>query len=172
MPRRLKVFETNSSSTHSISLGDCTMLTEHIDVPENGIITLDISWGNGKQTALDKLNYLTNYLIHYKPYYSENMSAEEKYDHEFYLLELEEKCKPLFDVVKEVTGAKKIEINYNSENYWCWDNEDDSALESIFKDSNTIKAFIFGGGKYNYHDRDESCELDICHGYFGHFYGY
>jgi hypothetical protein len=148
------------------------MLTEYINVPENGIIVLDISWGYGKQTALDKLNYLTNYLVQYKPYYSEDMSEEDKYDYQFCLLEIEEKCKFLFDVVKEVTGAKKIEIDFNSERYWSWDGEDDSALESIFVSKNTIKAFIFGGGEYNYHDRDESCDLDICHGYFGHFYGY
>lgn len=92
---RRQVFETNSSSSHSISIAGGTSGLLDTIVPENGIVYLNGgSWGwewEKYNDALTKANYAAAFAF-------DNQSMTDM----------------LIDVIKEHTGAKEVFININS----------------------------------------------------------
>lgn len=115
---RQSTFETNSSSTHSISISsDTNLLTT---IPHNGTIILtggEFGWERAEYNdALTKANYCALDTRNF-----------------------EEKRKMLVEVLKEHTGAN--EIVFQLEGYI--DHQSHGTTEMAFKDKETLKLFIF-----------------------------
>lgn len=117
---RSKVFETNSSSTHSICICQDAALNDTI--PHKGTITLEggeFSWEIRTYTdAETKANYLAQY-------------ANETY-------KLEEWGRMVKEVVEEQTGAKVILKPTGYIDHQSVGNFDD-----VFTDKEHIRSFIF-----------------------------
>ncbi len=162
MAERIGVFETNSSSTHCVSLGSADCLTDTIPIDKHGTIVLTCEWDDRVNTALNKANYLLHSLLPSGvPFVSwEGLSEEEK---ESYIKTEDEACYMLFEVLKEVTGATNIIID-NTKNIQHWDSEGDGQVMHITEDPARIKRFIFNPtSTFCYHDRDYGpCTICDC----------
>jgi hypothetical protein len=130
---RRKVFETNSSSTHCVSIDSNNGLLDSIEPNKDGIIILNFQYiddgyqyniitkeyENHKTTPLDRLNYLMTYLMYSGRY---------------------EDCNLIISIIKETTGAKTVELIFPS--YFDWDSENDTQVENIIKSIDNVKLFI------------------------------
>lgn len=125
---RANVFETNSSSTHSVSVSDGSGLMDNIIPNENGeivVIPREFGWGyeeyNDPET---KLAYLLQY-------FTEKGSP---------LLEVTE------DVVKEHTGASKVVLGESDSKWWpngYIDHQSMDCLDGEIVTRNDIRNFVF-----------------------------
>jgi hypothetical protein len=116
---RTGVFETNSSSTHSISIDESVELLDTLPVDDTGRITLtggEFGWGPSEHTdALTKANYIaTDYS------YSEDYSI-------------------LTEVIKEQTGCTEVVYDMDK---WCYiDHQSSGTGRELSKDE--LRQFIF-----------------------------
>ena len=127
---RHSVFETNSSSTHSISLNPGnTKLFTSISPDDNGRIVLnggEFGWEWQKYNdALTKANYC---------------AVDCAFD--------KDKESMLIDVIKEHTGAKTIVFNFtkhtsDGKNASYIDHQSDGTSNDAFKSKEILKSFIF-----------------------------
>jgi hypothetical protein len=122
---RNSVFETNSSSTHSISLSvDFECLTDTIDVPDNGVIEMyggEYGWGVEIHTdAWTKINYLLTYM-------KDTNTSEDTYN-------------KVIDIIKEHTGAKEILFELGD---GYIDHQSHGKLGKFFEHEEHIKNFLF-----------------------------
>lgn len=128
---RSKVFETNSSSTHSLCIPENINmeLMDNIIPDDNGMITL-----NGGQfghnydehfDSLTKLNYLAIYCIEWYPEDVELLTTLKK-------------------VVKEQTGCKDIIFNLEEEDsYIDHQSVENKEYHFIFENDELLRDFIF-----------------------------
>ena len=126
---RFNVFETNSSSSHSISISNTRVISlnnsceilETIIPDDNGVVYLEggeFGWENlNYHDALSKANYC---LI-------DSIGNQNK-------LEM------LISVIKEVTGAK--EVNIDNVNGYI-DHQSEGTSNKAFSSKETLKNFIF-----------------------------
>lgn len=148
---RQNAFETNSSSTHSITINQSSGVFESISPDYDGKIRLtggEFGWGWSKHDdAITKANYC----------------AVASLKDEF-------KTKLLVDVIKEHTGAKEVEIlcddDWNSDNRSYIDHQSVGLVETAFLNEDSLKNFIFdrksvlfigndnGGPPPNFYDTD------------------
>lgn len=140
---RHNVFETNSSSTHSISINSTTELYDSITPDANGVITLtggEFGW-EWKQynDALTKANYC----------------AIDVYGN----AELE---KMLRDVIMEHTGAKDVVFafttDYRKDTYSYIDHQSFGTSHPAFSSSDNLKNFIFNPKSYLFTGNDNNDE--------------
>ena len=148
---RNKVFETNSSSTHSVSIvSNISGIYDSI-IPDNGVITLiggEFGWEWEKfNDATTKANYAAVFCQDYP-----------------------QEVEMLNEVLKEQTGAQEIIWNLGDRSYidhqssWSEDGE----AKAIFKSKETLKNWIFNPScwlytgndnepaDYNFYDHPES----------------
>ena len=149
MPTRANVFETNSSSTHCITLGSGQTLVPLIPSTDGILIIKRAHYENSRDCSdiIEKIRYVLEY-IESCGFYEEN--------------------KLLHKVLKEYSGAKEVAIIMDPEWFPMWDSEDDTHVGDLFKDSTgeTLKIFLFDSTSFfDHHDRDYACESDMCHGY-------
>jgi hypothetical protein len=148
---RQSAFETNSSSTHSITINQETALFDSISPDYDGVIRLtggEFGWEWKKyDDAITKANYC----------------AVAAMGDEF-------KTELLVNVIKTHTGAKDVEIlcqsDYESNNRSYIDHQSAGKVEPAFADENSLKRFIFdrksilftgndnGGEPPNFYDMD------------------
>lgn len=162
---RQGVFETNSSSTHSLTIvrpKDEYNLSKDVPIVEyyqdkkgiqhyNCIVLTGGKFGWGPEDyrdSLTKLNYCAVHFMEGAPQYegetnsgnyvgTDNKSVE--YDRQLALFE---------KVVKEHTGADEIvyecSSNYGDDEGWSYiDHQSDGTASEAFKDEETLKAFLF-----------------------------
>lgn len=122
------IFETNSSSSHSISINESTFLYDSIAPNKDGHIILhggQFGWAWEKfDDCLTKANYCAVHASH-----SEDLTRRLK------------------NVIKEHTGAKDVIIvaseDYNHANWSYIDHESLGTCDVAFKSDETLKNFIF-----------------------------
>jgi hypothetical protein len=126
--KRNKVFETNSSSTHSISI-EVGQNWDNIELNDKGNIVLEggeFGWEERVYTdALTKANYCA----------VDSLGDDTKQD-------------MLKEVIKEYTGAKEVEIlasdeSWDSPYYSYIDHQSAGESEEAFSSHETLKNFIF-----------------------------
>lgn len=148
---RQNAFETNSSSTHSITINDKSGVFESISPDYDGVIRLtggEFGWGWSKHDdAVTKANYCAVVAL----------------DDEF-------KTQLLIDTIKNHTGAKSVEIicssDWDDDNRSYIDHQSHGRAELAFSNEDTLKNFIFdrksvlflgndnGGEPPNFYDMD------------------
>jgi len=134
---RKGVFETNSSSTHSICINECTKYTSISPNTEGYIVCRGDEFGWGWEKFNDPMKKL-NYCMQY-PFGDKNM---------------------LKKVVLEQTKAKDLvdAIDYSSNNYTTYIDhqsiEDGDVLENAYKDEVSLRNFIFSENSYLYIGND------------------
>jgi len=137
---RQQVFETNSSSTHSISISELND-NDILDVlipDEDGNIVLEggeFGWDiNAYNDAQSKASYAAIYAMEWARDDSENF------------------IKILINVIKEQTGCNEVIFNFSSEyndqsgKKWAYidhQSVEDKKLHYMFENPSTLRNFIF-----------------------------
>ena len=122
---RHNVFETNSSSTHSISINADTQLFDSITPEDDGTIIL----GHGE------------YGWEFETYYNALSKAD------YCALDMggdPVKKEMLIRVIKNHTGAKDVIFDLTG----YIDHQSAGTSDDAFESDETLKAFIFGKGSY------------------------
>lgn len=133
------VFETNSSSMHSIHISKTLKTYDTIVPNDNGDIILtggEFGWEEEKYyDSLTKANYC---------------AVDTQFDND--------KRAMLEEVIKSHTGAKRVIINisdkYYSGNYSYIDHESHGTSHEAFESEETLKEFIFNPKSYLKTDND------------------
>ena len=134
---RSSVFETNSSSTHSISIAPNVNGIYSTIEPKDGVIVLtggDFGW-----TPEDFYDSLTK--ANYCAIFSE---SDQNYRN------------MLIEVIKEHTGAKDVLFQFEEYSYIDHQSGYDEGgyCHDAFKDAGTLKEFIFNPASYLHTDND------------------
>ena len=139
---RQQVFETNSSSSHSISICSSSQTYSTIHPDENGVITLiGGEFGCG-------------YEEYYDSETKANYCAVDMFNDE-------SKIEMLKKVICDHTGAKEVVLDFdphecysNSHNWSYVDHQSQGTSSDAFENESTLKNFIFGRGSYLIIDND------------------
>ena len=147
---RKNVFETNSSSTHSITIEDSEHRNfEYVDIPKNKKIIiddLDFNKYNNNETEWTKLNALIDFVVGF--YSDDDVDTN----------------KPLFEIIKKVIKDKcdsNLELNLPEYYEYIFDDYDENSLRllGLSDDStedemyNRFKEIIFNP-KINFKHKD------------------
>jgi hypothetical protein len=135
---RKAVFETNSSSTHSLVVSDATDF-DSIAPDDNGFIIVpqnDFGWATDTYSdPLSKLSYVMIYLRDWTDY----LDADRKIAYE----------EMLIDVVNEHTGAFMVQLaETNDPGYIDHQSVESRDLDYLFNDRVAMKNFVFGRNSY------------------------
>ena len=152
---RQNVFETNSSSTHSVSIvyGDKSYLTDIPKLDENGNINIEsgeYGWEMHiyKGNVQDRLSYAATYALNYDCSYNEEKIFN--YENKNLLL--------LIEVIKEYTGANKVIYNENPVDGWAKhgyiDHQSEDEAATIFESKESLEAFLFNPKSFFITDND------------------
>jgi hypothetical protein len=137
---RSGVFETNSSSSHSISVADKTkeFVLDTIYPDQNGVITLtggEFGWDWFKHNdALTKANYAAVSTL-----YSESLTDT------------------LIEVIKEQTGAEEVVFDFGQDySHPNWSYIDHDSVGTCPKDKDELRNFIFNKNSWLFGGNDNS----------------
>lgn len=146
---RKGVFETNSSSMHSLVIkGEKKIDRKQLKINENGFIeveTDDYTWGNFiLETAQEKLNYVVSCKINEDDLYLFGNDSENNSKHHKRLARAGIEFIKLEEMLCEITGAKGIEVNLakgcsTEQSLNELVNEELNILDIIFDDSIQIE---------------------------------
>lgn len=146
---RKGVFETNSSSMHSLVIkGEKKINREELEINENGFIeveTDDYTWGNFiLETAQEKLNYVAACKINEDDLYLFGNDPENNSKHHKRLARAGIEFIKLEEMLCEITGAKGMEVDLikgcsTEQSLDELVREDLSILDIIFDDSIQIE---------------------------------
>lgn len=146
---RKGVFETNSSSMHSLVIkGEKKINREQLKINEDGFIeveTDDYTWGNSLlKTAQEKLNYIVSCKINEDDLYLFGNDSENNSKHHKRLARAGIEFIKLEEMLCKITGAKGIEVNLirgcsTEQSLDELLREDLSILDIIFDDSIQIE---------------------------------
>ena len=147
---RKGVFETNSSSMHSLVIkGEKKINKEQLKINEDGFIeaeTEDYTWGNFiLETAQEKLNYVAACKINEDGLYLFGNDSENNSKHHRRLARAGIEFIKLEEMLCEVTGAKGIEVNLTR---GC---STEQSLDELVKEDLSILDIIF----------DDSIQIEI-----------
>ena len=158
---RYGVFETNSSSTHSISVATGAAVYETLPLSQDDYVVLkggEFGWERADYNdALTKANYMAIYAMswaHKKPR-SEGPLTEA--DHFYYKEEFTEILK---GVIKRQTGCKDVIFAFGTDwNDRNWSYIDHQSVESndyhhLFYDDKLLKQFLFDSNSWLETDND------------------
>jgi hypothetical protein len=126
---RHSVFETNSSSSHSISISKETAVMQTLPVGADGVLRFsggEFGWEfEHYSSAMSKAIYALTWAKQYGT---------------------KEDVAMLRKVLKEQTGAKKVLFESVSDEYYPWgyiDHQSDDVCKEAFVDEETLRMFIF-----------------------------
>lgn len=147
---RKEVFETNSSSMHSLVIkGEKKINREQLKINENGFIeveTDDYTWGYFiLETAQEKLNYIVSCKINEDDLYLFGNDPENNSKHLKRLARAGIEFIKLEEMLSEITGAKGIEVNLTR---GC---STEQSLDELVKEDLSILDIIF----------DDSIQIEI-----------
>lgn len=140
---RHKVFETNSSSTHSISINENSNgILETIVPNEDGLIELfggEFGWSWKKfNDSMTKANYCAVHSMNHNPSLKEMLTS----------------------VIKEHTGAKEVIYSlsdeYSNSNWSYIDHQSNGTAEEAFASEYKLKNFIFNSKSWLFTGNDNS----------------
>lgn len=144
---RSNVFETNSSSSHSISINkDSSGIYETIEPDDNGIVVLNggqFGWEyEACNDALTKANYLAVKAMH-------DLSIGKILGNK--------NIKMLKEAIIEHVGAKGVNLNLDVKDYSSYiDHQSVDVADHIFADKESVKKFIFDKGSYLFTGNDNN----------------
>ena len=147
---RKGVFETNSSSMHSLVIkGEKKIDREQLKINENEFIVVetdDYTWGNFiLETAQEKLNYVVSCKINEDDLYLFGNDSENNSKHHKRLARAGIEFIKLEEMLCEITGAKGIEVNLTR---GC---STEQSLDELVKEDLSILDIIF----------DDSIQIEI-----------
>lgn len=153
---RPSVFETNSSSSHSLCVSESNQLNDFIIPNQEGIIELtggQFSWGpETYNDAITKTNYCA---VHIQGY----CSGEEK----------ERKLNMLRDVILSQTMANDLVFGFSTDdrndNYSYIDHQSVHDANVVFKNADTLRNFIFNKDSQLIIDNDNGTDYDYYDNY-------
>ena len=129
---RKNVFETNSSSTHSITIEDSEHRNfEYVDIPKNTKIIiddLDFNKYNNNETEWTKLNALIDFIVGF--YSDDDVDTN----------------KPLFEIIKKVIKDKcdsNLELNLPEYYEYIFDDYDENSLRILGLSDDSTKDEIY-----------------------------
>lgn len=160
---RQSVFETNSSSTHSISVSYNTKgIQQTLDVDNLGVVTLDggeFGWQEEEfYSAQIKANYCAVFFM-------QPLASLKEYDKDNSkdILQLNSMKNMFEKVIKEHTGCKEIVYDFQfgecMKNNWSYIDHASGYFEGgdclyAFKSEENLKAFLFNPDSYVKTDND------------------
>ncbi len=141
---RSSIFETNSSSTHSITISiDIPLVLDTIEPDEDGRIILNggkfTSYRSDINSAIDKANY---YAVR---------CLWNKYDSE-------KKLERLSEIIRKQTGAKEVIYNIKFPDYYG----DNDMYDDTYSEFDHDHCNIYFGSSDNESDIDEIFKLPPC----------
>jgi hypothetical protein len=137
---RRGVFETNSSSTHSISISSGAETLEKLYVGEDGICRIEPGEFGWEEDSFHDSSTKASYAMVWAQSYGS-----------------EEHREMLKKVIREATGAKVVEFCKADDEYYpdgYIDHQSDDVCTPAFESENSLKAFIFNSGSYLVTDND------------------
>lgn len=141
---REKIYETNSSSSHSFSMGPAGRFTDTLTIDEKGIIEVPSGlWYDKNKTndPLDKLSYLLTYT------YSQNLKWDEDSEDDLITEEGEKILEVIKRAVCDFTGARGVEFDpFHEVDHQSLDMIDPRDLVN----PDFIKEFVFNPGTWLY----------------------
>lgn len=142
---RKGIFETNSSSTHSIHIDETTQVYETIMPNEKGYVSLTGGEFGWEQEIYDDPLTKANYLYVYAKDWSGDRSSD--------FLEI------LYTVIQEHTGCEAVIFEEDGSDYDPYGYIDHQSVDGqeyhyLFEDPSKMKQFIFGKGSYLETDND------------------
>ena len=152
---RKSVFETNSSSTHSIYISDKKCVLSRLGVDNNGICRIysgEFGWEvEDYYGAASKASYCMTYAFQMAQYYT--VEGGYGYNMEFvkHLLDM------LTEVIMENTKAKSVEYVKSDDQYYAYgyiDHKSFDVCSDAFESKETLKNFIFNKNSYLHTDND------------------
>ncbi len=155
---RQNVFETNSSSTHSVSIayGDKSHLIDIPKLDENGNINIEsgeYGWEmcTYKGNVQDRLSYAATYALNYDYSYDDE-EDDKKFNYENNNLLL------LTEVIKEYTGANEVIYDEDSDDGWSIhgyiDHQSTDEAATIFESKESLESFLFNPKSFFITDND------------------
>lgn len=157
------VFETNSSSSHSISISNSDAIYDSIYPNEDGIIEL-----NGKHFGWEYLKYndsLTkaNYIFLYIRDWCEEYKQQEwnddlkKYEVVNIIPNKSEEFMELFsDIILKQTGAYSLKTD-TKDGYIDHESVESRKLDYLFQDKELLRKFIFDKNSWLFLGNDNDC---------------
>ena len=150
---RKNVFETNSSSCHSLVISKSNYGPEHIPKFLNFNADNDYGWGKSCiNTSDEKASYLYTAMLDC------NLGAQAK--------EFKRKLTEDFNIVISVPEYKREESSYGGWSFWNIAGSVDHAgelipfINEILEDDNKLKRFLFDPDSRVYTGNDNGCEPD------------
>lgn len=136
---RRRVFETNSSSVHTLAIAKTDHLNDKLFVDQEGVCRIffgEFGWGpDVYYDAASKASYC--------------LTAATEYNHA-------EQLEMLHDVIKQQTGARTVvfeeSCGYNKQGYV--DHQSKDVADAAFENADTLRAFIFNKGSILRIDND------------------
>jgi hypothetical protein len=158
---RKSVFETNSSSTHSIHIDDGKYVSDLIFVDNDEVLRIypgEFGWEvEDYYDAASKASYCMTYLYQCAQRYSKDYK-ESWYDFSGHL---QKWLNMLTEVLKEETGASKVEYRQNDDKYYPYGYIDHQSAQGdrdtcgpVFESKETLRNFIFNPNSYLHTDND------------------
>ncbi len=146
---RRGVFETNSSSSHSISISNKSGLMDTIGPDDNGVITLVGGKFGWEVEDYDDARTKANYCIQdiaYPNYDKDYKVTGVSYD--------EENAERLIRVIKAQTGCEKVVFDDRAIGDGYVDHQSAGTTEEAFRDDNSLRMFIFNKHSILHTDND------------------
>jgi hypothetical protein len=152
---RKSVFETNSSSTHSIYISNKECVLDRLPV-DDGVCRIysgEFGWEfRDYYGAASKASYCMTYIFQMAQYYDTEEKIY-KYNMEFskHLLDM------LTEVIMENTKAKSVEYVKEEDNYYPYgyiDHQSSGVCGRAFENKEALKNFIFNPKSYLHTSND------------------
>lgn len=138
---RVGVFETNSSSSHSISICGIGQSTDSLHVSEDGVCRIYAGeFGWEEETFWDAASK-ASYCLTFCKSLSDTGHCEEM----------------LRTVITKQTGCKAVEFCSNESKFYEWgyiDHQSHSVCKEAFQDEESLRSFIFNPKSYLRTDND------------------
>jgi hypothetical protein len=152
---RQELFETNSSSTHSVSIayGSDAELTDLPRLNKDGTINIEsgeFGWEiETYNNVWNKLSYAATYALNFNYQWEKEESNKFDYNNKYLLL--------LTNVIKEYTGATEVIYDENTNEFpkhGYIDHQSIDEAASIFESKDSLKNFLFNPSSYFKTDND------------------
>ena len=153
---RQSVFETNSSSTHSIHISNKECVLDTLRVDDDGVCRIypgEFGWEVQDYYGAEcKASYCMTFLFQDNRRYDKDYNSRVEFDSDGQqLLDM------LTEVIQEVTRATKVEYVGSNDKYYQHgyiDHQSHGVCRSAFKNKKTLKNFIFNPNSVLHTDND------------------
>lgn len=141
---RSKSFETNSSSTHSITIASSDVINQTLSVVDGVVEVYPGEYGWGREDSYNNASTKASYCL-------THIGGDENGVRDCAEKEM------LMRVIKEVTGAHTVNFVPSGDSYHPWgyiDHQSAGEAGLAFADDDALKRFIFNDGSVLYAGND------------------